>query len=151
LDQASRGSPDNHRLSIVLYTECFRYDSFAPEFPFFYYINHGLTFEGLLREYRSYGHGWYRPTAFFLPYWIGKQFIGWHDLFGWKVLYFTTFLAACYALYAFSLRLFSGNRLAALLAALYFAAHPCEHPGNKLPKDCEEDIQKIEGTYFKDT
>lgn len=115
--------------AILVYTECFLYDSFAPEFPFFYHINRDVTFSALLHQYTVFDQVWYRPTAFFLPYWIGRHFLSWHDLFGWRVFYFLTFLATCYSVYALALKLFTGNRTAALLAVFYYASHPCVYLG----------------------
>ena len=85
--------------SFVLYTEIFAYNTFGPEFPLFFYYNDGHTFTDMLRSYTYTSQMWYRPTSFALFYWIGEQFIHWHNLAGWKLFHFVTVLATAYGIY----------------------------------------------------
>ena len=115
-------------LSFAIYWPAFFYDSFQPETALYYFHNDGLTFPLALRIYRYFSLMWYRPTPAML-YWIGEQFLGWHDLLGWKLFHFVTVLATAYAIYWLVARCFSGSRLAGILAATYFLAHPNVYPG----------------------
>lgn len=110
--------------AVVIYAEIFTLDAFSPEFPLFFLINDGLPFEGLLGAYKTFGAMWYRPTSFNLFYWIGQQFLNWHDLVRWKAFHFSTVLATCFTIYWFVLQLSPGNRLAAFLSAAFFISQP---------------------------
>src|SRR3954465_15069758 len=55
--------------AIFIYGQSFTLRSFGPEFAFFYELNEGLSFSGLLHTYVDFGNNWYRPTEFFTPYW----------------------------------------------------------------------------------
>jgi hypothetical protein len=102
--------------AFLLYVEIFTYHSFGPEFPLFYFYGDGLSLAQVLRSYTYIFLPWYRPTSASLFYWIGTQFLDWHDLTGWKAFHFWTFLAAAYALYWLVRRCLDGSRLAAFLA-----------------------------------
>jgi hypothetical protein len=110
--------------SFVLYREIFTYNTFGPETPLFYVENDGQPFSQLLRAYTYLSLEWYRPTAFALPYWVLEHFLGWHNLFAWKLAHFWTALAAAYAIYWLVVRCLGGSRMAGLLSATYFMAQP---------------------------
>ncbi len=111
-------------LSIGIYAEIFSYASFGPELGFFYQINARLSFWGMLHKYVEFGEAWYRPTAFFAPYFVISKIFGWQHILIWKLADFLTLLAACWALYALTLLLLPGQQLGGFLACLYLAAHP---------------------------
>src|SRR5215831_19006995 len=110
--------------AFLLYLEIFAYNTIGPEFPLFYFYNDGLSFAQMLRAYTYVQLMWYRPTSFALFYWIGEQFIGWHNLAAWKLFHFLTVLAVCYAIYWLVVRCLGGSRMAGFAAALYYIAQP---------------------------
>ena len=115
-------------LSFAIYWPAFFYDSFQPETALYYFYSDGRNFLQALQSYGYLSLMWYRPTPSMF-YWIGQQFLGWHDLLGWKLFHFVTVLAAAYAIYWLVARCFSGGRLAGILAATCFLAHPNVYPG----------------------
>ena len=48
-----------------------------------------------MRGYLHVNGHWYRPTQFFLPYWIGDHFISWHNPDGWRASELFTVLIVC--------------------------------------------------------
>jgi hypothetical protein len=110
--------------SVALYIDVFLWDTFGPEFPLFYFYTDGLSFTQMLRAYTYTTLMSYRPTSHALFYWIGAQFMGWHDIAPWKLYHFATALAACWSVYWFAVRCLSGAPMAGFFAALYFIAHP---------------------------
>jgi hypothetical protein len=99
--------------------------SFGPELCFFYWWNHDRTLIDVLKEYvPTPGHKWYRPSAFFLPYWALSPILGWHNVIGFKFAQACTLIGAACGVAWISLLLFPGYRLGALLAAFYFAVYP---------------------------
>lgn len=111
-------------LALVIEMEIFTYAAFGPEFGYFYQINARLTFWDLLHRYIEFGEGWYRPTAFYTPYFFVSKLVGWHHLVIWKLAMFATLMATCWALYMFTLLLFPRQHLGAFLACVYVAVHP---------------------------
>ena len=109
--------------ALALYTEIFRYHTFGPEFPLFYFYNDG-SFTQMLRSYTYTSLQWYRPTSFSLFYWIGDQFLSWHDLAAWKLFHLLTVIATGFAVYWLAARCLSAGSLAGVLAAVYFLAQP---------------------------
>jgi hypothetical protein len=114
--------------AFALYSEVFVYNSFGPETALYYYYSDQLTFIQALRSFLYVQLMWYRPITSVL-YWLGEQFVGWHNLVGWKLLHFVTVLAACYAIYWLVVTCLAGRRMAGLLAAAWFAAQPNVYPG----------------------
>jgi hypothetical protein len=90
------------------------------ETPLFYISNDGQPFIQVLRGYTYVSLMWYRPTAFGVPYWLPKQFLGWHSLLAWKLAHFTTVLAAAYAIYWLVVYPLRGSRMAGLLSAAIY-------------------------------
>jgi hypothetical protein len=98
--------------------------SFGPEFTQFYYFTEGRSFGEILHRYLELDAGWYRPTQFFLPYWIGEKFITWHNVSAWRAYELSTVIAVCGLIYWLVLTLLPGRRMAASAAALYFSCVP---------------------------
>jgi hypothetical protein len=98
--------------------------SFGPEFTQFYFFTNGRSFSNMLLGYLQFNIGWYRPTQFLLPYWIGEKFISWHNVFAWRLYELFTVIAVCLLIYWLVLTLLPGRRIAAFAAALYFSCVP---------------------------
>ncbi|HWB97232.1 MAG TPA: hypothetical protein VG672_11030 [Bryobacteraceae bacterium] len=111
-------------LALFMLMEVFSYASFGPELAYFYEINAKLTFRDVLHTYLEFDQSWYRPSAFYTPYFFVSKLFGWHHLVIWKAATFFTLLATCWALYAFTLLLFPRQHLGAFLACVYLAGHP---------------------------
>jgi hypothetical protein len=110
--------------SFALYADVFMYDTFGPELPLFYFYTDGLSFTQMLRSYTYTSLMSYRPTSYALFYWVGEQFLHWHNLAAWKLYHFATALAACWAIYWLVVRCLSGSPAAGFFAAIYFIAQP---------------------------
>ncbi len=108
----------------VVYAQMFRMQTFSPELPLFYDLNDGRTGIEVMLSYVRDSSAWFRPTSQRLPYWIAAHFIGWHNTVAWQALEAASIVLTCFALYWFVLVLSPGARLAAALAAFYFAVHP---------------------------
>jgi hypothetical protein len=98
--------------------------SFGSEFTQFFMFVHHRSFGDILRGYLQFDVGWYRPTQFLLPYWIGERFISWHNPDGWRAYELFTMLIVCALIYWFVLLLLPGRRIAAFASALYFTCVP---------------------------
>jgi hypothetical protein len=98
--------------------------SFGSEFTQFFLMVHGRPLGEILRGYLQLDSGWYRPTQFLLPYWIGEKFLSWHNPEGWRAYELFTMLVVCGLIYWFVLVLLPGRRIAAFAAALYFTCVP---------------------------
>jgi hypothetical protein len=98
--------------------------SFGPEFCLYFMFTHREPFLNILIQYLHFEWGWYRPTQFLLPYWIGDRFLDWHDLGAWRCYELLTMLAVCLLIYFLVLQLLPGRRTAAFFAALYFTCVP---------------------------
>lgn len=110
---------------IVIYWWGIWYRVLGPELPLFYGVAHGKTFSQVLFEYINFKSIlWFRPTSFYLPYWIGEHFLSWHNLPGWKIFQVLVLIPACWSIYFLTQLLFPRKRLAGVLAALYLATHP---------------------------
>ncbi len=101
-----------------------RSKSFGPEFSLFFVFTHHQPLVNILAQYLHFDYGWYRPTQFLLPYWIGDHFLDWHDLAGWRYAELLTVVAVCALIYILVLQLMPGRRTAAFFAALYFTCVP---------------------------
>ncbi len=108
----------------VVYAPMFRMRTFSPELPLFYELNDGRTGVEVLLSYVHDLSMWFRPTSQRLPYWIAEHFISWHNTVAWQALEAASIVLTCFALYWFVLLLNPGARLAAALAAFYYAVHP---------------------------
>lgn len=113
----------------LVFAPMFRLRTFGPEFPFYFQYNEGCGIIQTLWQYRNLEPSWYRPTAFHLPYWIGEQLLSWYNTAGWQAYEVVTIVGTCFALYWFVLLLAPGARLAAALAAFFFALHPALYAG----------------------
>jgi hypothetical protein len=113
--------------AIFIYGQSFTLRSFGPEFAYFYELNEGLSFSGLLHSYVEFGKNWYRPTEFYTPYWLLSKVISWHSVPYWKFAQFLTLLLACLAVYSLARLCFPDERLGAFLAGIYFLAHPAHY------------------------
>ena len=111
-------------ISVVEFSSFLTSPSFSSEFPQFFTFAHGKTFSGLVALYRLFHLPWYRPTQFFLPYWIGDHFLSWHDPSAWRFCELLTMLMVCALIYGLVSQLLPGRRLAAFFAALYFTCVP---------------------------
>jgi len=98
--------------------------SFGPEFCLFFMNTPDQPFLNILIQYLQFESGWYRPTQFLLPYWIGHHFLDWHDLAAWRCYELLTMLAVCLLIYILVLQLLPGRRTAGFFAALYFTCVP---------------------------
>jgi len=108
--------------------EVFTYNSFGPETSLYYFYSDGLSFGQALRNFTYFNLMWYRPIPAVL-YWMGEQFVSWHNVAGWKFVHFLTVLPALYAIYWLVVTCLAGKRIAGLLAALWFIAVPNVFPG----------------------
>jgi hypothetical protein len=113
--------------ALSMYWEAFTFRSFGPEFAYFFELNHGITFGGVVGKYFQLGNGWYRPTEFYAPYWLLSKVISWHSITYWKIAAFATLLILCAALYRLVRFIFPGERLGAFLALIYFVTHPAHY------------------------
>ena len=94
-----------------------------PEDPQLWSMNSNLTAGEVLRSYGNF-YGWYRPTILRGIPWATFEVLGWHHPVRLRAVGFTITVMAVWAVYAFTLRLFPGRRLAGVVAALCFASHP---------------------------
>jgi len=69
------------------------------------------------------------PTAFFLPYWIGKQFIRLARLVRLESVYFTTFSGGMLRAICIQPETFFGQSPRGFMAPFISAAHPCVYLG----------------------
>jgi hypothetical protein len=98
---------------------------FGPEFCSFYWWNYNIDFSRLLNTYvYALGKNWYRPTSFNLPYWFFSFFLNWHSIMWWKFAQTLTLIVAALGISWISLLFFPRHRVAAILAACYFAVYP---------------------------
>jgi hypothetical protein len=110
---------------LVIYSWGVWYPSLGPELALFYSVASGKTFSQVMSEYVNFSSVlWFRPTAFYLPYWIGERFLDWHNTTGWKLFQLAVLIPTCWAVYLFTQVLFRGQRLAGVIAALYLAVYP---------------------------
>src|SRR5882724_7830130 len=65
-------------LAIMEFSSFLSSGSFGSEFTQFFMFVHNRPLSEILRGYLQFNVGWYRPTQFLLPYWIGEWFISWH-------------------------------------------------------------------------
>ncbi len=108
----------------LVYAHAFSYPTFNPEHPFHYMLNAGLTGHEWLEHYLVVGDLFYRPTVYFTYYQVVTQLVGWHDLYGFKLIGLGLLVLLGLAVYRLGLRLWDGDRLAAGLAALVTVIHP---------------------------
>jgi hypothetical protein len=108
----------------VEFTVFLQSSGFGPEFTEFYGWMHAKPFHYVVVHYEQFNVGWYRPTQFFLPYWIADHFVSWQNPSSWRALELATVLAVCAFTYALVLLLLPGRRGAAFAAALYFTCVP---------------------------
>src|SRR4051794_24647162 len=111
-------------LAIVEFSSFLSSGSFGSEFTQFFMFVHNQPLSEILRGYLQFNVGWYPPTQFLLPYWIGERFISWHNPDGWRAYELLTMLIVCGLIYWFVLLLLPGRRIAAFAAALYFTCVP---------------------------
>ena len=111
-------------LTVIEFSSFLTSGSFGSEFTQFYMFVHDRSFGHIMQWYISFTGHWYRPTQFFLPYWIGEHFISWHNPHGWRAYELFTVLMVCGLIYWFVLVLLPGRRIAAFTAALYFTCVP---------------------------
>ena len=111
-------------LTVIEFSSFLTSASFGSEFTQFYGYVHDRPFWQIMHGYISFKGQWYRPTQFYLPYWIGEHFISWHNPHGWRAYELFTVLLVCGLIYWFVLVLLPGRRIAAFTAALYFTCVP---------------------------
>jgi hypothetical protein len=111
-------------LAVIEFSALLTSGSFGAEYPQFFYLTYGKSFEQFLRSYLMFNTHWYRSTQFFAPYWIGEKFISWHNPYAWRIGELLTVLMVGGLIYWFVLVLLPGRRLAAFTAALYFTCVP---------------------------
>jgi hypothetical protein len=111
-------------LAVIEFSSFLSSGSFGSEFTQFFMFVHDRPLAEILRGYLQFDAGWYRPTQFFLPYWIGEKFISWHNPDAWRAYELFTMLIVCGLIYWFVLTLLPGRRIAAFAAALYFTCVP---------------------------
>ena len=114
-------------LTVLEFSSFLTSGSFGSEFAQFYGFSQGRTFRQIMIWYLQLHGTWYRPTQFFLPYWIGEHFISWHNPDGWRAFELFTMLLVCALIYWLVLILLPGRRIAAFAAALYFTCVPVIH------------------------
>lgn len=111
-------------LTVLEFSSFLTSESFGAEFAQFFGFTFNRSFGQIMHEYLGLTGHWYRPTQFFLPYWIGQHFISWHNPHGWRAYELFTVLLVCGLIYWFVLILLPGRRIAAFTAALYFTCVP---------------------------
>jgi hypothetical protein len=121
----------------AVFQEVVRFQAFGAEFPLYWVYDHGISLATVIGTYASLNQTWYRPTATTLIAWIGSRFFTWHDLVGWKLFFLLSLALTAWVLYWFVNTVVPGARLAALLAAFYYLAHPAQDtlPLQMLPWD----------------
>ena len=102
-------------ISVFEFKRLIRSPSFSPEYAQFFWFTHHRPFSWIINDYLGFRYGWYRPTQFFLPFWIGDHFLSWHKLAAWRYGVLATMLAVCFLVYAFVLQLLPGHRRARFL------------------------------------
>jgi len=111
-------------LSVIEFQSFLSSNSFGSEFTQFFMFVRDRSFGEMMQGYVRFNVGWYRPTQFFLPYWIGEQFISWRNPGGWRAFNLFTIWMVCGLIYWFVLTLLPGCRIAAFAAAFYFTCVP---------------------------
>ena len=109
----------------AVYSRLLHRSGFGPEYAYFYHLAANISFADVWSHYTTIKPGaWYRPTAFYLPYWIGTRFLSWHDVDAWRIVDICNVIAVAWLVYKLVLLLFPNRRLAGVIAAVYFATHP---------------------------
>jgi hypothetical protein len=108
----------------AVYAHAFSYPTFNPEHAFHYMLNVGLTGREWLDDYFTVGDLFYRPTVFFTYYQLVTELLGWHDVYGFKLLGLGLLLILGLTVNRLGRQLWPGDRLAAGLAALVAVVHP---------------------------
>src|SRR5262245_39529179 len=67
---------------------------------------------------------WYRPSSFYLTYFVLQHFLDWHAVALWKLVNLLTLVSAAFALYLLILRLGGRDLPAAVLGSVFFLTHP---------------------------
>src|SRR3978361_156689 len=83
--------------------------SFGSEFTQFFVFTHDRPFSKIADFYFRFKGGWYRPTQFFLPYWLGDGIFNWHHPTEWRAYELATLLMVCALIYWFVLVLLPGR------------------------------------------
>lgn len=100
-------------------------NGFGAEFCPFYGTIHGRPFSWVIAQYRaSLGSVWYRPTSYFMAYWIGDQFLNWHSPPQWRAYELLTLFAAAAGIFWLVHLLARRRWVAGLFAAIYYLANP---------------------------
>jgi len=111
-------------LDTLLFAPIFHSPALTPEDPEMYFLNADKSFVDVLRAYNPWSLGWYRPTQFFLSYWVILHFIGWHDILGFKVANFLLFSLTTLLIALLARRVLRLGHVPSVVAAAYFAMHP---------------------------
>ena len=82
-------------LTVLEFSSFLTSESFGAEFAQFFGFTSNRSFGQIMHGYLSLTGHWYRPTQFFLPYWIGQHFISWHNPQGWRASELLTVLTVC--------------------------------------------------------
>ncbi len=109
---------------LAIYARSFRDPVFGSEDSWFYLANAKHTFRNILDQYGMLDSNWYRPTQFYLSYWVASRFLAWDDHLGFKISNFMLWALLGVCMRWFTLRLFPGRHLAGFLAFVFFAGHP---------------------------
>ena len=108
----------------LVYARAFSYPTFNPEHAFHYMLNAGMTGREWLLHYLTVGDLFYRPTIYFTYFQVVTGLVGWHDIYGFKLIGLGLLVLLGLAVYRLGLVLWVGDRLAAGLAALVVVVHP---------------------------
>lgn len=109
---------------LLIYLWGLMHPSFGPELAMYYSTERHANFQEILKNYVTFEHGFYRPTAFYVPYYIAKHFLDWQNVAAWKFLHVLSLAGACLSTYALVLVLFPGAIIAGVMAAFYLAIFP---------------------------
>src|SRR3954468_5952417 len=86
-------------LAVLEFSSFLSSGSFGSEFTQFFMFVHDRPLDDILRGYLQFDVGWYRPTQFLLPYWLGEKFISWRNPDAWRAYELFTMLIVCALIY----------------------------------------------------
>lgn len=96
-----------------------------PEDAIAWYVNAVIDFRGVLHRYIDFNpNAWYRPTTFHAVLWPALKLIDPHRLVCLRVYSLSFLVLTAWAVYGLTLQWLPRQRMAGIVAALYFALHP---------------------------
>lgn len=102
----------------------FSYPTLFPEYAWVWSINVELSGWDVLAKYTEFDGGWYKPTEHFAYYSVLGRILNWHSVFQFRVVTLLQLYGLALLIYGMVRKAFPRERVAALLAAVLFVAHP---------------------------